>query len=459
MTAEAAYDSYDSVHATRALPLADGSRPGPHGTRLFSGWFTDGRPADLTDHLDRYGPPPIERAAGRHGHESALIRAAEAAGLTGRGGAAFPTAIKMRGVASGRGPAVVVANGMESEPASSKDRTLLQLAPHLVLDGIALAAQAVGADEAHFCVARPRTGQIRELRAALAERAQRGLDRIPVQLHELPHHYVSSEETSLVNWLNGGDARPMSTPPRPFEKGVGKRPTLIDNVETLAHLALIARYGPEWYREAGAPDAPGTTLVSLSGAVRHPGVYEAPMGATIGHLLNHGGGPSGPLSAILVGGFFGSWLPARTAAETRFTKEDLSALGAGPGAGILVALPHQACGLAETASILSFLANNSAQQCGPCRFGMPAVADDFATLAFGEADPSVLMRLEQRAGLLAGRGACRHPDGASRLAATALRTFAADVQNHLRFGPCPGTNLPPVLDVPDSPVPDPEEWK
>ncbi|MEZ0090756.1 NADH-ubiquinone oxidoreductase-F iron-sulfur binding region domain-containing protein [Streptacidiphilus sp. EB129] len=443
---------------TGTTPGAAGAEAGPHGTRLLSGWFSTGRAADLDDHLDRYGPPPVERGA-RRGSSPLLARAAEEAGLTGRGGAAFPTGRKLHAVATGRGPAVVIANGMESEPASAKDRTLLALAPHLVLDGIALAARAVGADQAHLCIARTRPEQARELRAALAERDRRGLDTVPVQLHQLPHHYVSSEESALVNWLNGGDARPTSTPPRPFERGVGDRPTLIDNVETLAHLALIARYGPAWYREAGAPDAPGTTLVTLAGAVHHPGVYEVPMAATLGRLLDHGGAPNEPLSAVLLGGFFGSWLPAASAMPVRFAKEDLAALGAGPGAGVLVALPERACGLAETASVLAFLARNGAQQCGPCRFGLPAVAEDFAALAHGRTDPAAVRRLEQRVGLLAGRGACRHPDGASRLAATALRTFAAETERHLRFGPCPAASRPLVLDVPGGAVPGAHEWR
>ncbi|WTH27890.1 hypothetical protein OG977_38635 [Kitasatospora purpeofusca] len=322
---------------------------------------------------------------------------------------------------------------------------------------MALAARAVGAREAHLCVARAH--QVPELRAALAERGRHGLDPVPVRVHQLPHHYVSSEESALVNWLNGGDARPTATPPRPFEKGVGKRPTLVDNVETLAHLALIARYGATWYRQAGAPDAPGTTLVTLGGAVQHPGVHEAAMGARLAELLDLGGGPDGPLSAGLVGGFFGSWLPPTTVLGTRFTKADLAGLGAGPGAGVLVALPQGACGLAETAAILTFLARNGTQQCGPCRFGLPAVAEDFTALAYGRLDPASLHRLEQRVGLLAGRGACRHPDGASRLAATALHTFAADVKRHLHAGPCPGAHRPPVIDVPDGAVPTAEQWR
>jgi NADH:ubiquinone oxidoreductase subunit F (NADH-binding) len=240
---------------------------------------------------------------------------------------------------------------------------------------------------------------------------------------------------------------------------VNRRPTLIDNVETLAHLALIARYGPDWFRTVGRPDAPGTTLVTLSGAVRTPGVYEVPMGLPLGDMLNIAGGPAQPLAAVLLGGFFGSWLPWDQAMAVPFAKGDLAALGAGPGAGVLVALPRDACGLAETARVMDYLASQSAQQCGPCRFGLPAVAEDFAELAWGHPDVALLKRLEGRVGLLAGRGACRHPDGASRLAATALRVFAQDLRHHVESGPCPASSRQPVLFVPDPAVPGADQWR
>jgi NADH:ubiquinone oxidoreductase subunit F (NADH-binding) len=444
---------------TEDLPVPQGGAgrgdmPGPYGSRLLHGWYDTGRAAGLDEHLHRYGPPPVPRTADA---ADRLVRAVEDAGLTGRGGAAFPTGRKLRTVAAGRGTAVVVANGMESEPASRKDETLLDLAPHLVLDGAVLAAAAVSADVTHLCLPRSRHHQAQALREAVEERRGLGLDRVPVLVNELPHHYVSSEETSLVRWLNGGDARPLATPPRPFEKGVGKRPTLIDNVETLAHLALIARYGPDWFRGTGRPDATGTTLVTLSGALRAPGVYEVPMSLPLGDVLDIAGGPVEPLGSLLLGGFFGSWLPAREALPVPFAKQDLAALGAGPGAGVIVALPARACGLAEAARVLGHLAAQSARQCGPCRFGLPAVAEDFADLAWGRPTPQSLRRLEHRAGLLAERGACRHPDGASRFAATALRVFTADVRHHLSLGPCAAASDEPVLPVPDTPAP--EEWR
>lgn len=426
----------------------------PYGSRLLTGWYTTGRPADLAEHQHRYGPMRPAR-----GHEAkGLIRAVEEAGLTGRGGAAFPTGRKLRTVAEARGTAVVVVNAMESEPASSKDEVLLNLAPHLVLDGAALAAAAVGADEIHLCLPRTREDQRRALVLAASARRHQGIDALPVQIHSLPHHYVSSEETSLVRWLNGGDARPTATPPRPFEKGVGGRPTLIDNVETLAHLALIARYGPQWFRTLGTDDAPGTTLVTVSGAVHTPSVYEIPLGTTLGTVLAMAGGPTHPLEAVLVGGFFGSWLPAAQAQGTPFTKTALAAAGAGPGAGVVAALPQGACGLAETARILSYLAAQSARQCGPCLFGLPAVAEDFAHLAWERPDYDQFDRLHRRIGLLPGRGACRHPDGASRLAATALNAFAADVDHHLTHGPCAAAGRRPVIHTPDHAGPAQEGW-
>ena len=190
--------------------------PGTPVRRLTAGWHQAREPANLRQHLARYGPLP------RPGRQ--LAEMVTAAGLTGRGGAAFPTGSKMRSVAAGRGPKVVVANGMEGEPASEKDQALLARAAHLVLDGAVLAADAVGADTAHICLDRARYQQIDEVARAVSERERAALGTVRLLIHDLPPRYVSSEETSLVRWLNGGDARPVLTPPRPSERGVRRRP-------------------------------------------------------------------------------------------------------------------------------------------------------------------------------------------------------------------------------------------
>jgi NADH:ubiquinone oxidoreductase subunit F (NADH-binding) len=413
--------------------------------RLTAGWRRAGT-ASLHEHLEFYGPLP--RRGGRAG---LLADAVTKAGLTGRGGAGFPTGTKLRAVAAGRGPAVVVANGMESEPASAKDHSLLARSPHLVLDGAVLAAEAVRADVVHVCLPRTRPRLADQVRAAIAERQRSGLPGAAIEVHDVPDHYVSSEETSLVSWLNGGEARPAGGLARPFERGVRRRATLVDNVETLAHVALIARYGPGWFRETGLPDAPGTMLATVSGAVAQPGVYEIALGTPVGDLL--AASRARPdVAAVLIGGYFGTWHQVRDVAGLPMSPGRLRPVGASPGAGVLVALPASACGLTETARVLGYLAGQSAGQCGPCAFGLPAIAEDFAQLAAGRPRGPVLDRLQRRLGVVDGRGACRHPDGAVRLAASALTAFAADVHAHARHMPClaarHGTTADSMLPIP-----------
>lgn len=430
---------------------------GVNGERLLTGRSTAGSsPTELREHLAGYGQVPSFTG---HDGEHPLIDAAARAGLTGRGGAGFPTARKLRAVADAkRTERVVVANGMESEPTSAKDKALLQRAPHLVLDGIALAAEAVGAQRAHLCIAPSPSGLDRRLRDLVAERREHGVDQIEISVHTPPHHYVSSEASALTNWLGGGEAKPTTTPPRTAERGVAGWPTLVDNVETLAHLALIARYGPEWFRKRGTADSPGTTLVTLTGAVADPGVYEVGYGPTVHEILELAR-PARDAQAVLVGGYFGTWLPTTEAATLEYSAAGLAEAGASAGAGVLAVLPRQACGLAETARVLEYLAAHSARQCGPCLFGLPVTASDFAQLAFGHCDPESWERVERRIELLAGRGACKHPDGAAHLAASALSAFAPDVRRHLESGPCPAAlNTPALLPTPSDTIKD-SEWR
>ena len=450
-----------------------GTRPGG-AARLTAGWQQLSRPATLPEHIGRYGPLPQLGLDSRR-NRGTLADAITRAGLTGRGGAAFPTGTKFAAVAARRGPAVVVANGMESEPASEKDQALLARAPHLVLDGAVLAAEAVRADAVYVCVSRSRPWQAGQLAAAVAERQESRLDSVRIEIHHLPDRYVASEETALVHWLNGGEAKPVHTPPRPFERGVGRRPTLVDNVETLAHIALIARYGPDWFRQAGTADAPGTMLATICGAVAGPGVYEIELGTRVADALAMAGA-SAEASAVLIGGYFGTWHDAAAAARLPLARPQLphagpqlphagpqlpdagtaAKVGLAPGAGVLAVLPSGACGLTETARVLGYLAAQSAGQCGPCVFGLSAIADDFAQLASGRAHGPVLDRLDRRLGVVSGRGACRHPDGATRLAASALGTFAADALAHARRRPCLATGRGSPAATPVLPVPRPD---
>ncbi len=421
--------------------------------RLLAGLSYD-RPVSLADHERCHGPIPRPRP-GRPGRPGPLIEVVERSGLTGRGGAGFPTGRKMRSVASRRGPAVVIANGAEGEPASGKDRLLLTRLPHLVLDGISLAAQAVGAREAHLVVHR-RDGWLRDrLQAAADARYQAGADLVPVQVTGIPGRYVSSEQTAVAAFLGGGPGKPAFTPPRLDERGLHGRPTLQNNVETLAHLALIARHGDGWFRSIGLPSATGSALVTAGGAVGRPGIYEIELGTRIGDVLMVAGGPAERPQAVLVGGYFGGWMPAEQAWGLPLSQPTLRAAGGAMGAGILVALPVTSCGLAETARVVRYLAEETAGQCGPCVFGLPALADALADLAYHGGRGRALEQIGRLLPVIEGRGACRHPDGATRLVRSALRTFAADARRHDLSGACYGLRRAPLLPVPGD---DERDW-
>lgn len=400
--------------------------------RLFAAAPEPHAVADLDAHLERFGEVPLADFADGPGREL-LVATVGRAGLLGRGGAGFPLADKLRAVTHPRRPAVVVANGCESDPTSSKDATLLARAPHLVLDGLALAACALAA--AHAVLAVPAGSP---LVATLAPAADERDDRVPVVIAEIPTRFVASESSALVAGLAGGRYLPTGT--RPATSGVRGRPTLVSNVETLAHLALVARYGDAWFRGLGTDGSPGSMLVTVGGAVARPGVQEAPFGIPLSDALELAGGETGPLSAVLVGGLGGTWLPAVDALELPLAHETCLDVGVAMGVASLVALPAAACGVAETAAVLRHLAGESAGQCGPCLFGLPAIAADLAHLAAGDVDADLLPRLERRLGVIPGRGACGHPDGAVRMATSALHTFADDVARHARGLVCTGSD-------------------
>jgi NADH:ubiquinone oxidoreductase subunit F (NADH-binding) len=400
------------------------------------------RPEDLRGHLARFGPVPYR---GRHG---GLIGDVEASGLTGRGGAAFPAHRKLAIVAAARGPKVVVANGAESEPASRKDETLIRAAPHLILDGLQLAAETVGASEAYLYLHR---GAAVGIWRALRERANGGQDLIGVTLADTPPRFLAGQESALVNRLGGGPAIPVFTPPRVTEHGLGGQPTLVQNVETLAHLALIARYGPRWFRALGTPAEPGsmlTTCYPASGGCR---VTEAAIGTPLATLLGLGE----KVQAWLVGGYHGSWLvpDARLVLDNNSLRE----LGAAVGAGVLAALPTDRCGVTETARVAGYLAAESAGQCGPCLNGLPRIAATLAELSGARPRQGARGDVERWAALVSRRGACSHPDGTVRFVRSALQVFEPEFRLHER-GRCSAVNRQPFLPLPDGIPTNEDDW-
>ncbi len=388
--------------------------PAPHGLpRLLTGLDGSGSAMSLEQHLAVHGTLP---SIGRED----LVAAVDASGLRGRGGADFPTARKLRTVAAGRRRPIVVVNGSETEPGSQKDRLLLGRLPHLVLDGAEIAAGAVGARQVIVKVSDTMVSAAAALQQAIESRRRSSVE---LSVVSGPPGYVTGEESAVVNTLSGGPSIPTYTPPRIFERGLGGRPTLMQNPETLCQVALVARYGPHWYRELGTEVDPGSVLVTISGAVVAPGVYEMAFGTSMTDLLGAAGGPSEPLQALLVGGLFGTWVGADRIGELHLARTELKAVGCSLGAGVLFALPAGACGLHESARVVDYLAGQSAGQCGPCVHGLAAIADAFNAFADGVAAPDEREEILRWCGEITGRGACHHPDGATKFVRSALSLF------------------------------------
>ncbi len=372
----------------------------------------------LDAHLATFGPLP---------GAVDLADLLDEAGLTGRGGAGFPSGRKLRSVAAG-GAGVVVGNGAEGEPLSDKDRTLLTAAPHLVLDGLVLTARAVGARVAHLVVADPESARL--LRGELTRRTER----LRIRVVEVESRFLAGEESALVNAVDGRSPVPSDRSVRVYERGVKRRPTLVHNVETLAHIALLARFGAAWFGAVGTAEQPGTFLATLSGAVTLPGVVEVAYGAPLSELIAAAAGPAHLPQAVLVGGFHGAWVPGREVASTRMTRTSLAVHGAAVGAGVVAVLGRDRCGLVESAGVASYLAGQVAGQCGPCVNGLPRMADGLQRLARRERTPGLVDEVARLRRLVDGRGACAHPDGTARFVASSMHVFADEVAVHLGGG-------------------------
>lgn len=352
----------------------------------------------------------------------AMVDELAVAGLRGRGGSGFPSHIKWRAVRDAAGPKVVVANGHEGEPASAKDVWLVTHRPHLVLDGLLVAASVVGAERAILYVSHPDA-------VAAAERAVADIRAghlvpagVELEVFHATGGYVAGEETAVCRSISGGPALPLARPPRPSESGVDGRPTLVTNVETLAHAAWIRRHGAAEFRAAGTDVSPGTALFTLSGACAAGGVVEAGLGVALGELARAVGGLDEGVHGVLMGGWFGGYL--------RGTRDDLSCCydevrqtGSGLGCASITFLGPED-GLLQTAAALGeWFEQESARQCGVCRNGTRAIRDTLRKVADGDRNPDHSANLARWGEQLPRRGACAFLDGAATLARSVAAEF------------------------------------
>ena len=416
------------------------ARLGSAGARLLAGSASR---EGLAEHHARLGPPPDWS-----NRPEDLVAVVRESGLTGRGGGYFPLASKLESARSVPGPAVVVVNATESEPASAKDRTLLEHRPHLVLDGAQALAAAASADRVIVAMHSGAAG-FGSIRAAIEERKDHGA--AATELAIVPDRYVAGESSALVAYINGGPALPAPRGVRTSISGVGGRPTVVSNAETASHLALIARFGAKWFREAGTDLSPGSTLVTVTGDVALPGsVFEVLQPVSFGTVITAGGGSPAPPQAVLLGGYAGTWVPGDRAWGSTLDATRLARAGMPLGCGLVGVLGPGRCGLVEAARLMAWLSDERAGQCGTCTMGLPAVSERLTGIAEGtQRGRREVHRIVALGETISGRGLCGLPDGAVAMVESALSTFSEELRLHPK-GRCSGGCDDPVFAVPRS---------
>lgn len=380
---------------------------------------------DLESHLARFGPLPTLAP-------DTLLAQLQPLAVRGRGGAGFPLARKIETVLAhrsrlpGRRPVVIV-NAAEGEPASAKDTALLEVAPHLVLDGAVLVARALGARSVHVVTSVDREWAGLAVMAAIADREDPG---IRWNWHEAEARFVSGQARAVLELIAGRPGLPVTSWAPEAIDGHRGRPTLLSNAESFAHLAAIVRWGADRYACYGTMEEPGTTLLTLSTPPRADGTFtgvrvvEVEHGESAARVL----GAAALEAPLLVGGFHGAWVHPRDGAELRWSNAHLRGIGASLGAGAVLSLQDGSCPVSQTARFTDYLARETAGRCGPCRNGLPALAEEMRSFAAGV---DTRGRMRELTGLVRGRGACAHPDGTSRLVASLLTALEDYVDGHL----------------------------
>jgi NADH-quinone oxidoreductase subunit F len=404
-------------------------------------------PEPLADYVSRDGYAALADALSRR-DPAAVVRAVTEAGLTGRGGAGFPTGRKWGMAAGATAPQKwVVANGGEHEPGSQKDRVLVATRPHLVLEGMALCGFATGATKGVLYLIEDMDDALRAAERAIDEAraaGHLGADLyatgwgFDVTVHRAPTTYVAGEETAALNAIEGKPAKPRQKPPYPGERGLHGQPTTVNNVETLAHVPAIVRNGADWFRGLGTPGAPGTMLFTLPANVRRPGVYELPFGATFRELIEGCGGglADGRAVKAILPAASAQWLGA-DALDWPLDPVALRASGASLGCGGVTLVAEGECLVERVEAIARFFMKEQCGQCPPCRMLTNTYAAVVGKVRGGDAG-DYAAQLDKVAGFAIGKGYCSLIAMAAAPVRSAVARFPADFAHHAAHGRCPG---------------------
>jgi len=412
----------------------------------------------------RPGEPPLDIAAYEKAGGYEAVRKAvrtdpqdvtqmvKDARLRGRGGAGFPTGMKWGFVPMGDDaprPRYLAVNADEMEPGTFKDRLLLEGDPHLLLEGVMVACWAIQAEVAYVFLRWAYHEAAAALEKAIAEAHDRGylgknilgsgLD-LEIHVHASAGRYMAGEETGLLNALEGKRATPRAKPPFPPVVGLWGKPTIVNNVETLASVPAIVTHGAQWYLDLSDSDDGGTKLYGASGKVKRPGLWELPLGTTLGEVLEeHAGGMRDgyAFKGCLPGGASTDFLTSEHM-DVKLDFEDPQKAGSRMGTGTIIVLDDRSCPVAMVRNLERFFAQESCGWCTPCREGLPWTANLLDAIERGEGEPGDLEKLDMHAELLGpGMTFCALAPGAMEPLQSALKHFHDDFQRHIDEGACP----------------------
>lgn len=420
-------------------------------------------PAEQRIVLERAGridPENIEECLTSNGYEAlgkaltemtpeGVIDVIEKSGLQGRGGAGFPAGRKWKFVRAAKGKKkYVVCNADESEPGTFKDRIVLEGDPHVILEAMAIAAYAVGADEGYIYVRGEYGLAYRRLEKAILQAKEFGFlgnnifgtdFNFNIHLHAGAGAYVCGEETALLESIEGKRGEPRVRPPYPVTRGLWNKPTAVNNVETLANIPAILRHGAEWYRSFGTPSSPGTKVYTIMGNVNFSGVIEVPMGITLREVINiyaKGMKPGSTLKLAQTGGSSGSIIPA-VLQDTPMDFESFHKAGVSLGSGALLICDQHTCIVDLVKVLLQFFRFESCGKCTPCRVGTQRAYQIVENISQGQGKPEDLDTLLEIAHEMERASNCGLGQTAAVPIRDLLKHFRTEVEAHIRNGSCP----------------------
>jgi NADH-quinone oxidoreductase subunit F len=401
--------------------------------------FPEGRPA-TRETFQEYRSSGGYDALSHNLSPKAILQEVTASGLRGRGGAGFPVGRKWTAAAETPvEPRYVVCNAGEDEPGSFKDRVLIEHRPHLVLEGTILAARAIEAEEAHFYINETYDDCVARITEAIEEAKRAGyLGSLNVSVHRAPTVYVAGEDSAALEVLEGRPAKPRQKPPYPATAGLFGKPTVVNNVETLANIPPILRNGASWFRTYGTADSPGTMIFCLGDEMNAPGAYELPLGTPLRHLYeNVGCGVKNgkPLKAILPGGPSCAFLTGDQL-DIPLDPESLKRAGTTLGCGVMRFYSEGTCMVEETLKIAQFFARETCGQCPACRMETTMIAAMLERIQQGRSDPALFDQFQKIIDFNRGKGYCALINMPGPPILSALRLFREEFDYHLRHGAC-----------------------